>query len=193
MDRPVSILALAGSYRRGSLNQALLAAARDEAPEGIRLADFDLRSVPFYDGDVEAAGLPAEVERLKAAVAGADALLLVTPEYNSGIPAVLKNGIDWASRMYPDAPIGGKLAAIMGASPGGSGTRFAQEQLRQVLERAGAVIVEAPEVMVARAGDVIEDGRVESEDVRAAVGAVVTALAAAVELCVDEGSLSAVM
>ncbi len=192
MDRPISILALAGSYRDGSLNQALLASAREEAPESVTFRDFDLRTVPFYDGDVESAGIPIEVQRLKSAIREADALLLVTPEYNGGIPAVLKNGIDWGSRIYPDAPIAGKLTAIIGATPGRSGTRFAQEQLRQVVGRAGGVVIEAPEVMIARAASVIQHGRVESDDVRASVRAVVAALVAAVELCLDEGSLAAV-
>jgi chromate reductase len=190
MDRPIKILALAGSYRQGSLNQALLSAAHDEAPETVQLTDFDLRSVPFYDGDVESAGLPPEVQRLKDAVADADALLLVTPEYNGGIPAVLKNGIDWTSRMYPNAPIGGKLSAIIGASPGRGGTRQAQEQLRQVLTRAGAVVIDAPEIMVARASNLIVDGRVESDELRAVIRDVVDSLSTAVEVCLEEGTLA---
>jgi chromate reductase len=193
MNRPVRILALAGSYRRGSFNQALVSAAREEPPENVDFREFDLREVPFYDGDVEEAGLPPDVERLKAAVRDADALLLVTPEYNSGIPAVLKNGIDWASRVYPNAPISGKVVAIMGATPGRSGTELAQQQLRQVVGRTGAVVLDEPELMVAKAGNLIEQGRVRSEELRSEVRAVVEALAAAVELCVDQGSLSAVM
>jgi chromate reductase len=193
MDQSVKILALAGSYRRGSFNQALVSAARDEAPENVDFREFDLRDVPFYDGDVEEAGLSPDVERLKAAVRDADALLLVTPEYNSGIPAVLKNGIDWASRVYPDAPISGKLVAIMGATPGRSGTAMAQQQLRQVVGRTGAVVIEGPQLMVARAGDVIDEGRVRFEDLRSEIRAVVEALVSAVELCVDQGSLSTVM
>jgi chromate reductase len=193
MDRTVKILALAGSYRRGSFNQALVAAAREEAPENVEFDEFDLRRVPFYDGDTEEAGLPADVERLKAAVSDADALLLVTPEYNSGIPGVLKNGIDWSSRVYPDAPISGKLVAIMGATPGRSGTKAAQEQLRQVVGRTGAVLIEGPELMVARAGDLIEDGQIQSKELRSDIRAVVETLVSAVELCVDQGSSSVVM
>jgi chromate reductase len=106
---------------------------------------------------------------------------------------VLKNGIDWASRVYPNAPISGKVVAIMGATPGRSATELAQQQLRQVVGRTGAVVLDEPELMVAKAGDVIEQGRVRSEELRSEVRAVVEALAAAVELCVDQGSLSAVM
>ncbi len=193
MERSVKILALAGSYRRHSFNQALVAAAREEAPSQVEFREFDLREVPFYDADLEETGLPPAVVRLKAAVHEADALLLVTPEYNSGIPAVLKNGIDWASRVYPEAPIGGKLVAIIGATPGRSGTEFAQQQLRTVVNRTGAVVISEPQLMVARAGDLIEGGRVRSEELRSSVRAVVEAMVAAVELCVDQGSLSAVM
>ena len=193
MDRTVKILALAGSYRLGSFNQALIKAAREEAPQSVDFREFDLRQVPFYDGDVEEARLPAEVTNLKDAVGDADALLLVTPEYNSGIPAVLKNGIDWSSRVYPDAPISGKLVAIMGATPGRSGTKAAQEQLRVVVGRTGAVLIDGPELMVARAGDLIKDGKVESQELRTEIRAVVDALVAAVVLCVDQGSSSVVM
>lgn len=193
MDRAVRILVLAGSYRRDSFNQALVSAAREEAPDNAEFREFDLRALPFYDGDVESSGPPSAVERLKSAVHDADALLLVTPEYNNGIPAVLKNGIDWASRVYPDAPISGKLVGIMGATPGRSGTRVAQEQLRRVVGRTGAVVLDEPEVMVARAGEVIDEGRVTSEEIRSRIGAVVAALVEATELCADEGSVSAVM
>ena len=94
----VRILALAGSFRSGSFNQALIRAARELAPEHVRIDDFDLRTVPFYDGDLEAAGEPEEVAALTGVIAGADALLLATPEYNGSVPAVLKNALDWASR-----------------------------------------------------------------------------------------------
>ena len=193
MDRTVKILALAGSYRRGSFNQALVAAAREDAPENVDFREFDLREVPFYDRDVEEAGVPDDVERLRVAVRDADALLLVTPEYNSGIPAVLKNGIDWSSRVYPEAPISGKLVAIMGATPGRKGTKAAQDQLRMVFGRTGAVLIEGPELMVAGAGDLIENGRVQSEELRSRIRALVEALVSAVEHCNDQGSASVVM
>src|SRR5215207_3730739 len=78
----IRILALAGSLRKGSLNQALIHAARELAPDHVRIEDFDLRTVPFYDGDLEAAGDPEEVVALKSAIADSDALLIATPEYN---------------------------------------------------------------------------------------------------------------
>ena len=184
------ILALAGSYRTGSFNQALIAAARDVAPGHVEITDFDLRTVPFYDGDLEEAGDPEPVEQLKEAVRSADALLFVTPEYNSGLPGVLKNGIDWASRFYPDAPLAGKLAAVVGATPGRSGTKTAQEDLRRVLGRTGTIVIEDADLALARAGDAIVDGIVVSDEVRTQIEAVVAAILESADLCDRTGSAS---
>src|SRR5918911_352109 len=104
-DNAIRVLALAGSFRKGSLNQALIQTARELAPDRVRIDGFGLRTVPFYDGDLEAAGDPVEVKTLKNAIAEADALLIVTPEYNGSIPAVLKNAIDWASCRSPNSPL----------------------------------------------------------------------------------------
>ncbi len=182
------ILALAGSYRSGSYNQALIRAARELTPPGVEIVDFDLRNLPHYDGDVEEAGDPEPVTALKAAIRNADALLVVTPEYNSGVPGVLKNGIDWSSRVYPDAPIAGKLVAVIGATPGKSGTKFAQEQLRQVLGRTGAVLIGGPELLLAGAGDAIEDGTVTSSEVRDQLAAVLESIVETARLCDETGS-----
>lgn len=182
------ILALAGSYRSGSFNQALITAVREVAPSHVEVADFDLRTVPYYDGDLEAAGDPEPVQALKQAVREADALLVVTPEYNSGIPGVLKNGIDWASRFYPNAPLANKLTAVIGATPGRNGTTSAQEHVRRILGRTGSIVIEGAELMLARAGDVIEDGVVTSEEVRAQIRAVVGAILESADLCDQTGS-----
>ena len=181
-QQPLRVLVLAGSYRSGSFNQALIKAAVELAPDNVEISEFDLRTVPFYDGDLEEAGLPQPVVDLKAAVTAADAVLWVTPEYNAGVPAVLKNGLDWSSRIYPDAPLGGKLGAVIGATPGKSGTSNAQESLRKSLSIAGSELIPA-ELMLARAGDAIEDDVVTSSTVkdesRAVLDAIVTAVAAA--------------
>ena len=92
------ILGISGSLRERSYNRALLRAARELAPPGVEVVEFDLSPIPPYDGDVEAAGDPEPVAELRAAVAGADALLFATPEYNRGTSGVLKNAIDWLSR-----------------------------------------------------------------------------------------------
>lgn len=185
---PFRILALAGSYRSGSYNQALLAAARQQAPPHVTIEDVDLRTVPYYDRDLEAAGDPPPVQQLKQAVRAADAVLVVTPEYNGGVPGVLKNGIDWASRKYPAAPLRDKLVAVIGATPGRGGTASAQDHIRRVLARTGAMVVEDAELRLARAGDVIEDGVVTSDEVRQQVSAVLDAILATADLCAETGS-----
>ena len=116
-----SILALSGSLRRASFNSGLVRAAVEVAPAGITVTTFDLRPLPFYDGDLEDAGPPQAVVNLKAAIAAADGVLLCSPENNASVPAVLKNAIDWASR--PQGAIQGKPVALAGATPGGRAWR----------------------------------------------------------------------
>jgi chromate reductase, NAD(P)H dehydrogenase (quinone) len=159
------ILGIAGSLREASYNRALLWTARELLPEGVELEEFDLRTLPLYDADVEAAGDPEPVVALKEAIRGADALLIATPEYNRGIPGVLKNAIDWASRPPLASPLAGKPVAIMGASTGRGGTARAQEHLRAALEYSRARVLEQPEVLVPEAfmrfderGEVVDDG-----------------------------------
>ncbi|MDQ3437222.1 MAG: NAD(P)H-dependent oxidoreductase [Actinomycetota bacterium] len=176
----IRILALAGSFRSGSFNQALIRAAREMAPDHIRIGDLDLRTLPFYDGDLEAAGDPDEVAALKTAIAEAAALLVATPEYNGSIPAVLKNAIDWASRRTPDSPLSNKPVAVMGASPSPGGTRRAQAHLREILDRAGADVIGGPPLHLARAFEHVTDGRLMSEDAREAVRGIVAGLVDAV-------------
>ncbi len=132
----ITLVGLSGSLRKASLNTALLRAAAREMPPGVRFVEATLRDVPLYDGDLEAAeGLPAAVLRLKEQLAGADALLLATPEYNNAMPGVLKNAIDWMSRPAADIPrvFGAKPVALMGASPGNFGTILSQASWLGVL------------------------------------------------------------
>jgi len=158
------IVGLCGSLRRGSFNAALLRAAVALAPDGSRIDGHTLHGVPLYDGDVEAAeGIPPAVATLKDAVAAADGLLLVTPEYNNGIPGVFKNAIDWMSRPSSDIArvFGGKPVAVIGASPGGFGTQLAQNAWLPVLRTLGTAPWFEGRLMVARAGQVFDDeGRI---------------------------------
>src|SRR3546814_14178894 len=122
-----SIVGLPGSLRRGSFNAALLRAATQLVPDGSRIDVHSLHGVPLYDADVETAeGIPPAVAVLKDAVAAADGLLMVTPEYNNSLPGVFKNALDWMTR--PAAAIarvfGGKPVAVFGASPGGFRTQL---------------------------------------------------------------------
>lgn len=104
--RPIRVLGISGSLRVASYNTAALGAVQELAPDGMTIETFDLAAIPLYNDDVRAAGLPPSVEELRGAIAGADALLFATPEYNYSIPGVLKNAIDWASRP-PDQPFDG--------------------------------------------------------------------------------------
>ena len=104
----ITVVGLAGSLRAASYNRALLQACVELAPAGMTIEPFDLRDVPLYDRDVEDGGFPASVTALRSAIAIADALLIVTPEYNAGMPAVTKNAVDWASRRPAPTPLDGK-------------------------------------------------------------------------------------
>ena len=125
----ITILGISGSLRKASYNTALLRAASELAPEGVRLECAGIHGIPLYDGDIESTdGIPAAVAELKERVAAADALLLVTPEYNNSIPGPFKNALDWMSRPPTDSArvFGGKPVALIGASPGRFGTISAQ-------------------------------------------------------------------
>lgn len=124
----VRFLGFAGSLRGASYNRGLLRAAAELAPAGIIVEVFDLSDLPFYNQDVEDAGEPAAVVAFKQAIARADALLVATPEYNHGVPGVLKNAIDWASRPRVTSPLRDRAVAVMGASPGHGSTARAQAQ-----------------------------------------------------------------
>jgi chromate reductase len=174
----VNILGISGSLRRESFNTKLLRAAQSLAPEGVTIDTFDIAPIPLYNEDVRAAGFPADVARLRAQIAAADALLIVTPEYNHSVPGVLKNAIDWASRP-PDQPFAGKPLAITGASTGLGGTAHAQYHLRQVAVFVNLLPVNKPEVMVRKAADKFDaTGTLIDEDTRAHVRKLLEALVA---------------
>jgi chromate reductase len=145
------ILAFAGSLRRESYNRALLRAAVGLAPEGLEIEIFDLAEIPLYNGDVEAEGDPEPVARFKQAIAAADGVLMATPEYNHGVPGVMKNAVDWASRPPRGAALTGKPVGIVGASPGMTGTARGQSQLRQAFEFTQSYCMPQPELLVFRA------------------------------------------
>ena len=171
------LLGLAGSLRAGSYNRGLLRAAAELAPAGTVFEEHDLRGLPFYDGDLEAAGDPDSVRELKDAIRQADAILIATPEYNRGIPGVLKNAIDWASRPALASPLAGKPVAIMGATTGFAGTARAQQQLRDALEFPGALVVQRPEVLVSEAYlRFDEHGELVDEETRAEIAELLAVL-----------------
>jgi hypothetical protein len=133
-----TIVGISGSLRAASFNTALLRAAAAEMPSGATLEIGSIKGIPLYDADVETSqGLPPPVVALKGAIMAADGLLLVTPEYNNSIPGVFKNAIDWLSRPTADIArvFGRRPIALIGASPGGFGTRYPDG----LVTRAGAL------------------------------------------------------
>jgi chromate reductase, NAD(P)H dehydrogenase (quinone) len=163
------LIGLSGSLRQASYNSALLRSAAGLMPEDSELVVETIRGIPLYDGDVEAAeGVPEQVAALKEAIAAADGLLLVTPEYNNSIPGVFKNAIDWLSRLPADIPrvFGGKPVALIGASPGGFGTILSQNAWLPVLRTLGAELWSGKRLMVSRAQTVFnQDGTLADQKI----------------------------
>jgi chromate reductase len=153
----VKILGFAGSLRQGSYNRALLRAATEMVPENAELEVFELDGFPGFSEDLEDKP-PQKVKEFKAKIRAADAILIATPEYNYSMPGVLKNAIDWASRPYGDNAWDGKPLGIMGASIGMLGTGRAQYHLRQSCVFVNMLPLNRPEVMVAYAGEKIQEG-----------------------------------
>lgn len=166
----IRLIGISGSLRQASFNSALLAAAAQQMPPESEVSVATIRGIPLYDGDVEAQqGIPAPVAALKDAIAAAQGLLLVTPEYNNSIPGVFKNAIDWLSRPSADIArvFGGKPVAVIGASPGGFGTILSQNAWLPVLRTLGCTHWTQGRLMVSRASTVFAaDGSIGDAKIR---------------------------
>lgn len=162
------ILALSGSLRTASFNTALARAAAELAPAGTTIDVATLRGVPLYDGDDEAQnGIPPAVAALKDQILAADGLLLVTPDYNSGVPGVLKNGIDWLSRTDLKAVFGQRPTGLIGAAAGGFGTLPAQTAWLPILKALGAQVYSGGSLMLPSAHNAFnEQGQLINEKTR---------------------------
>jgi chromate reductase, NAD(P)H dehydrogenase (quinone) len=136
-----TIVAISGSLREASLNTKLLRAAQRLAPAGTKIEEASIRGIPLYDGDEEAKQFPAAVTALKNRVIAADGVLLVSPEYNNGIPGVFKNAIDWMSRPAADIGkvFGDKPYGLIGVTPGRASTTLAQAAWLPVLRTLGTM------------------------------------------------------
>jgi len=180
------VLGLSGSLRQDSYNRKLLRAAAAELPPGARLAVWQgLADLPPYDGDLDVAPAPPAVRQLRDALASADAILISTPEYNSSIPGVLKNALDWASRPFPHNALRDKPVAVVGASTGLFGAVWAQAETRKVLKTIGAHVVEH-ELPVGQAHDAFDDeGRLVNPELRAELAELVGDLLREVETPVE--------
>lgn len=177
------LLAISGSLRRASFNTALARAAAQLAPDGVGIEVTTLHGIPLYDGDLEAQdGIPAAVTALKQKIMGADGLLLVTPEYNSGVPGVFKNGIDWLSRADMAAVFGGRPVALLGASPGGFGTLASQTAWLPTLKMLGALVYSGGGLMLSRAHTLIDaEGQLTDAKSREMLGKLLTGFTAFVQ------------
>ena len=172
----IKILGLAGSLRKASFNRAALRAAQSLVPAGATLEILDLPDLPGFNQDNEKSP-PAAVTDMKAKIRAADAILLVTPEYNYSVPGVLKNAIDWASRPYGDSAWKGKPVAIMGASVGALGTARAQYHLRQCFVFLDMPAVNQPEVMISAAATKFDQsGNLTDDMARKLIGQLLTNL-----------------
>jgi chromate reductase len=153
----LTIIGISGSTRRGSFNSSLLRALA-AAAQDTQVRIESIAAIPLYNGDEEAEhGVPEPVAKLKDAIAAADGLLLVTPEYNNSVPGVTKNAIDWCTRPPKDVPrvFASKPVAIAGASPGGFGTVLSQNAWLPVFRTLGANLYTG-KLLVSRASGVFD-------------------------------------
>ncbi|MEM8569935.1 MAG: NADPH-dependent FMN reductase [Pseudomonadota bacterium] len=173
------ILALSGSLRKHSFNTALLEAAKAEAPSGVTIEIASLLDVPLYNGDDEDKdGLPTSVQRLQTQLGETNGLLIATPEYNGGIPGVLKNALDWMSRGPGGAGFRGKPVALVGATPGGLGTILSQTHLLPILRNLGTKPWFGGRLTVSGAMSIFADSELKDEATRKMVAEFVSGYAA---------------
>lgn len=155
----ITLIGLSGSLRSQSYSTGILRTLQESTPEGIELVIHDLAEVPLYNQDRDGADAPAEVRALRDAIAAADGLVIATPEFNYGIPGVLKNALDWASRPYGAAALRGKPVVTMSASPAFTGGVRALAQLHETLLATQSLIVSRPQTVIAQVHEKFETGR----------------------------------
>jgi NAD(P)H-dependent FMN reductase len=165
--RPIRLLVISGSERRGSFNRALARHASAVArADGVTVTEFDLRALglPLYDGDIEAEGVPAAAKQLRDAILAHDALLVVTPEYNAFPTPLFLNSFDWLSRLRAAegevaglVATAGRPAGLLSASPGPLGGLRAMNYVRQYLQAAFAMIVVPQQYALGRAADAFDE------------------------------------
>ncbi|WP_420464930.1 NADPH-dependent FMN reductase [Panacagrimonas sp.] len=164
------LLGISGSLRKASYNTALLRAAQGLVPPDVELELVTLHGIPLYDGDLEQAeGIPEAVTALKQKVLACHGLLIATPEYNNGMPGVLKNALDWLSRPPKESAsvFGDRAVALLGATPGGMGTVSAQAAWLPVLKALGVRTWSGGRLLASRAGQLFDDqGALSDETMR---------------------------
>lgn len=186
MSDSLKLVAFCGSLRKASFNRQALHAFAERLPTGVSVQTIEIGDWPLYDADVQASGFPGKVQVAQKAMLEADGVVLVSPEYNYGISGVLKNAIDWLSRMTPQ-PFAAKPTALFGASMGLLGTARAQYQLRQTLVFLDGRPVNKPEVMIGQAQTKFVDGKLTDET----TGKMLADLGAALALAVRQAKAAA--
>ena len=163
-ERPLHFVVMVGSLRKGSFHAAIARALPALAPEGVSIAPLgSVGDFPLYNHDVQLKGFPPVVTAMAAAIAESDGVIFVTPEYNHLVPGVLKNAIDWISRL-PNQPFAGKPIAIQSASPGLFGGLRAQLHLRHMLVYLDARALNKPEVIIPQVNTKIDPSTGELTD-----------------------------
>jgi chromate reductase len=176
-DRPIKVLGITGSLRRDSYNRGLLRAAQELAPAGVELELYDgWWDVPAFNEDLEN-DPPEAVQRMRARIAEADAVLIATPEYNGAVPGGLKNAMDWASRPHGMAVLVGKAAAVVSSSTTPFGATWAGEQLRRALTLSGAQVAER-ELVIGKVDERFDGARLVDSDTRHELADLVAEVAA---------------
>jgi chromate reductase len=161
-----SVAAICGSLRRASWNRKLMHAAIAHAPAALKIAEVPIGALPLFNEDLEHDPWPDAVLTAGASVRAADAVLVVTPEYNAAVPGPLKNALDWLSRKTSagPAPMNGKPVAIIGATPGLMGTARAQAQVRQALQNLSLPVLPGPNVFVTQAATRFDDANALTDE-----------------------------
>jgi chromate reductase len=157
------LLGISGSLRKGSFNTLVLRSLAEAVADRAELTVFTLNDVPLYDQDLDNATPPAGVVALRAAIAEADGVVIASPEFNYGIPGVMKNALDWASRPYGKATLTGKPVLTMTVSPAFTGGARAQAGLNETLTGIAARVVLRPQTVVASVHEKIKDGKLTDE------------------------------
>lgn len=172
------LLGVSGSLRRESNNTALLRTLQDSMPADIEMSVKTLHGIPLYDQDLESGDTPQAVREFRAEIDASDGLVICSPEYNCGMPGVLKNALDWASRPASASSMKGKPVLIVTSSPAFTGGVRAQAQLREVLTGMLARVVVWPQVVIAGVHGKVQNGRLADEAtlrfLRDAVGGLIT-------------------
>ena len=166
MSENKHFVTLVGSLRKGSFNAAVAHTLPELAPAGVTISHLGSPGdFPHYNADLQAEGFPAPVLAMSEKIAQADGVIIVTPEYNYSVPGVLKNALDWLSRITP-VPFAGKPVLIQSASPGNIGGARAQYHLRQILVFFDARVMNKPEAMIGQVTDKVENGTLTDEATR---------------------------